>query len=104
MEQLKNSVLKIYNKHKKAILFWSVLAVSLGFLIKGVSKFDDISKGKEMISYYENSIEEEYNRRAEIEDLATKVNTPEYIERVASEKLGLVKSNATIFYDVSDTE
>lgn len=42
------------------------------------------------------------NRQAEIDDLTKKVNTDEYIERVANEKLGLVKSNATIFYDVSE--
>ena len=37
----------------------------------------------------------------EIEELKGKVNTDEYIEKMASEKLGLIKSNAKVFVDVS---
>ena len=48
--------------------------------------------------------EDEKARRAEIDDLREKVNTDEYIERIAKEKLGLVKSNANIFKDISENE
>lgn len=102
MEKLKN--LNIVRKHMKAILFWGVVAVSGCMLFKGAMQRFQINEAREQIASYEKKIEEEHNRRAEIEDLASKVNTDEYIERVASEKLGLVKNNATIFYDVSDSE
>lgn len=104
MGQFKKSIVKIYDKHKKMILFWCVLLTSVGMLFKGFMQFPQIKEYRQEIASYEGKIEEEHNRRAEIENLSTKVNTPEYIERVASEKLGLVKSNATIFYDVSDSE
>lgn len=104
MKQFKKLVLNIYDKHKKAILFWCVAAASVGMIFKGLMQLPQIREGRAEIASYQSKIEEEHNRRAEIEDLSTKVNTDEYIERVASEKLGLVKSNATIFYDVSDTE
>ena len=47
------------------------------------------------------SIEYEQERQKEIEELKGKVNTDEYIEKMASEKLGLIKSNAKVFVDVS---
>ena len=43
----------------------------------------------------------EQERQKEIEELKGKVNTDEYIEKMASEKLGLIKSNAKVFVDVS---
>ena len=48
-----------------------------------------------------NQIEYEQERQKEIEELKGKVNTDEYIEKMASEKLGLIKSNAKVFVDVS---
>ncbi len=104
MNQFRKLVLNIFNKHKKSILFWCVAVASVSMIFKGLMQLPQIREGRAEIVSYENKIEEEHNRRDEIEDLTTKVNTDEYIERVASEKLGLVKSNATIFYDVSDSE
>ena len=45
---------------------------------------------------YEEGITEELNKEKE------KINTDEYIEKIAREKLGMVKKNEKIFYDVND--
>lgn len=63
-----------------------------------------IEENRAELAEVTEAIENEKNRQNEIDDLATKVNSNEYIKRIASEKLGLVKSNAIIFYDVSDED
>ncbi len=104
MNRIKRLISALFEKHKKAILLWVVIISSVSMIFKGLMQLPQIMEGRAEIAEYKEMIEEEKTRRDEIEDLATKVNTDEYIERVASEKLGLVKSNATIFYDVSDSE
>ncbi|MDO4519737.1 MAG: septum formation initiator family protein [Eubacteriales bacterium] len=42
-------------------------------------------------------IEEEQNRTQEIEDLKKYMQTDEYVEEVARERLGLVKDNEIVF-------
>ena len=45
----------------------------------------------------EEQLKEEEERAAEIDDLESYVNTDEYVEEVAREKLGLVHENEIIF-------
>ena len=70
--------------------------------MNGLMQVPTINETRAKTIEVNKKIEEEKNRQAEIDNLTEKVNTDEYIERVASEKLGLVKSNATIFYDISE--
>ena len=102
MIRLRNVVLDFYDKHKSGIIIAVVAVCSGWFILKGIMQIPTIESNRAKIKEYETKITEEKERQAEIDDLGTKVNTDEYIERIASEKLGLVKSNATIFYDVSD--
>ena len=48
-----------------------------------------------------SQIEEEKQRTDDITALKEYMQTDEYIEKMASEKLGLIKSNAKVFVDVS---
>lgn len=104
MIRLRNVVLDFYDKHKSGIIIAVVAVCSGWFILKGIMQIPTIESNRAKIKEYETKITEEKERQAEIDDLGTKVNTDEYIERIASEKLGLVKSNATIFYDVSDED
>ena len=104
MRQLKKKISVFVKKHKHAILFWAVVICSGSMIFKGLMQLPQINHYKSETAKYEKKIEEERNRQAEIDNLKTKVNTDEYIERIASEKLGLVKSNAKIFLDVSDED
>jgi len=60
-----------------------------------------ISENNKKIETLQNELEYEKMRAEEVEELQSKVNTDEYIEKVAREKLELVKGNEKIFIDVS---
>lgn len=93
-----------FSKHKRMILALIVIFGSALMIFRGLMQQPQIEKYRTEIAKTEQKISYEKNRQAEIEDLKTKVNTDEYIERIASEKLGLVKSNAKIFIDISETK
>lgn len=100
----KKRLIKFYESHSRTIVISAVLAVSAWFIVNGIMQYPAINENREKTAKYEEKIKEEKERQSEIDDLTKKVNTDEYIERIASEKLGLVKSNATIFYDVSQEQ
>ncbi len=102
MIRLKNKLIDFYKRHSRGIVITLVLMMSGWFIINGLMQLPTINKNRAQTAEVEQKIKEEKERQAEIDDLTTKVNTDEYIERIASEKLGLVKSNSTIFYDVSE--
>ena len=60
-----------------------------------------INEYKVQEQYYNNSIAEINNEKAEYETLASKSDSTEYIEKVARDKLGLVKPYEKIFIDVN---
>lgn len=102
MIRLRNKLIDFYKRHSRGIVLTVVLVLSGWFIINGLMQMPTINKNRTQTAEVEQKIKEEKDRQAEIDDLTTKVNTDEYIERIASEKLGLVKSNSTIFYDVSE--
>ena len=102
MIRLKNKIIDFYKHHSRGITITVVCVLSGWFIISGVMQKETIANNREQTAQLQEMTEQEKDRQSEIDDLRTKVNTDEYIERIASEKLGLVKSNATIFYDVSE--
>lgn len=60
-----------------------------------------INEYKVKEEYYNNAITELSQEKAEYEALASQSNTAEYIEKVAREKLGLVKPYEKIFMDIN---
>ena len=101
MVRLKRIMGAFLSRHKRAVLIWAVIIATGGMVFKGLMQRPQIREYRAEIASLEKKIVEEQERQAEIDDLKTKVNTDEYIERIASEKLGLVKSNAKIFIDIS---
>ena len=104
MNRLRKKLIRFYKNHSRQMVISTVVILSGWFIINGVMQMPAIRENRTEAAKVEKKIKEEKERQAEIDDLATKVNTDEYIERIASEKLGLVKSNATIFYDVSQEQ
>ena len=91
-----------YNKNRIfAILF--VFCVC-AMLFKGFMQLPQIMENKKQAALLSERISYEKERQREIDELKAKSNTDEYIESVATEKLGLVEKNAKIFVDVSSTE
>ncbi len=102
MKTLKFIFMDFVSAHRKGLLALVVIVASFGMLFKGLVQKPQLEQYRNEITALQEKIEEEKERQNEIDDLSTKVNTDEYIEKIATEKLGLVKSNATIFYDISD--
>lgn len=103
MIQLKNKIVKFYRRHSLGITIALVCTLSGCFVISGLMQNPTIKNNRKVLAETKVKTEEERERQAEIDNLReNEVNTDAYIEKIASEKLGLVKSNATIFYDVSE--
>ncbi len=102
MTGLKKKLIRFYNRHSRSIIITTVVVLSGWFVMNGLMQLPTINENRLRTAEVNAKIEEEKNRQAEIDDLTTKVNTDEYIEKMAQDKLGLVKSNATIFYDISE--
>ena len=104
MNRIKKGIKRFYKNHKRTLIIWCVAVFACGMVFKGLMQYPQIIRTRGEIAAIKQKTEEEHNRQAEIDNLSTKVNTDEYIERIASEKLGLVKSNAKIFIDISDED
>lgn len=103
--RLKNSIpVRFLKKHQRPIIIWAVIIVSGLMVFRGIMQYPQITRNFSRAAALTRRAETEKARRAEIDDLREKVNTDEYIERIAKEKLGLVKSNAKIFKDISENE
>ncbi len=87
--------------HKKSIFTWVVIAACALMIFKGVMQIPQIKENKLNIVSVRESIEYEKTRQRETDALMTRIGSDEYIEKVAEEKLGLIKSNSKIFIDVS---
>lgn len=104
MNELKEKILNFVIEHKRAIKIWVFVFLVVSMLFKGIMQQPQINENRAHIARLEEQIEYEETRQAEIENLKDKVNSDEYIEKMASEKLGLVKSTAKIFIDVSQDQ
>lgn len=101
MITMKERILEFMILHKKSIKIWLFVIFVGTMIFRGVMQQPQINENRKKIARLEEQIEYEQARKAEIENLRDKVNSDEYIEKMASEKLGLVKSTAKIFIDVS---
>jgi spore cortex biosynthesis protein YabQ len=90
-------------KKKKSRVLTFLFVGILGFMfVRGVMQQPQITKNKQKAAELQAQIDYEEKRMEEVDALKGKVNTDEYIEKVAQEKLGLVKREAKIFIDASD--
>ena len=72
--------------------------VSAGMIVKGAMYQPAISAHEKRKA---ESIEYEKQRIKEIDEVSEKVGTDEYTEKVAREKLGMIKSDEIVFVDIS---
>ena len=97
MNEYKNLIINFVKEHQKGLKIALLVFLVGGMIFKGLMQIPQINASKAEVAKLTNQIEYEQ----EIEELKGKVNTDEYIEKMASEKLGLIKSNAKVFVDVS---
>ncbi len=79
----------------------AVFLVTAFFLVKGVMQQPKITENKEEIENLNMQIAQQQKKLDELDELKTKVDSDEYIEKVAREKLGLIKENEIMFIDVA---
>ena len=75
--------------------------VSAGMIAKGAMYQPAISANRERADEIRESIEYENQRIKEIDEVTQKVGTDEYIEKIAREKLGMIKADEIVFVDIS---
>lgn len=73
-------------------------------IIRGIMQQPEIIENKNQIANLNEEIEYEKVRQSEVEEMRDSVDTDEYIERIARDKLGMIKENERIFVDVSTTD
>ena len=90
-------------KGKKKIKLSKILFIGVAIFFVSVFCVQQfrINEYKVKEQYYSNAITELNQEKAEYEALASQSNTAEYIEKVAREKLGLVKPYEKIFMDIN---
>ena len=93
MNEYKNLIINFVKEHQKGLKIALLVFLVGGMIFKGLMQIPQINASKAEVAKLTNQIE--------YEELKGKVNTDEYIEKMASEKLGLIKSNAKVFVDVS---
>lgn len=91
-------------KFKMNILTCLVIAtavVSITMVVKGFMLQPIVSANYEKAEKLDVDINCENQRIAEINLMAEKAGTDEYIEKIAREKLGMIKSDEIVFIDIS---
>ena len=88
-------------RHKKAFKLGALILVSGAMMFNAFAQVPQILKNKEDIKVLEDAIAYEDERVEEVERLNEIVGTEEYIEKIAREKLGMVKEDEKLFVDVS---
>ena len=79
-----------------------VIVVALVMIIRGIGVQPSIIENKQTIAELETKIAEEKKRQEEVDDMRENMNTDEYVEKIARDKLGMVKSDEIVFVDVAE--
>lgn len=85
----------------KAVL---LLFVCFYFIFTLINQQIDLSKYKAVSADYSEKIQAANLEQKQLKDELDQTSTDEYMERMAREKLGLVKSNERVFIDVTSGE
>jgi len=105
VQKKKKSSKRLLQKTNKRKVCIAVMVCIISVMIfRGLMQLPQILENKELAAKLTEQIAYEQERQKEIDEMKTKVDTDEYIEKVATEKLGLVKKNAKIFVDTSSEE
>lgn len=81
-----------------------LIAVVLFLIIKGIMLQPQITENYDKISELEEQIEYEQQRADEVDALKENVDSDEYIEKIAREKLGMIRKDEIMFIDITGEE
>ena len=86
----------------KYIVYFVMLVVMVYIVVNFISQQPHINKMKAELQEIQVSIEDANKENARLKEEKKDMNTKEYKERVAREKLGLVKKGEKIFIDINE--
>lgn len=90
---------KIITSKKIYIIFLIIFIVyASSILVKQQIKLNSYAKQKE---YYTNELEEKNDKNKELTAMQENVNSPEYIEEIARDKLDMYLPNERVYIDIS---
>ncbi len=88
--------LNLKNILKKVIL----IIVGIYLVITFIKQQKKINSYNSNIDYLSTKIEEAQDNKAELTAVRDNINSPEYIEEVAREKLNMYKPNEKVYIDI----
>ena len=81
-----------------------LLSAASFMLIRGAMFQPQISDNMDTIAELQSKIDYERQRAEEIDNMRENVNSDEYIEKIAREKLGMIRKDEIVFIDVTGKE
>ena len=92
-------------KQKKSNFTIGILVVLVLFmLVKGIVLQPKITENQDKIAELNSMIDYEQKRADEVDALKENIDSDEYIEKVAREKLGMIRKDEIVFVDISGKE
>ena len=92
----------VAKKRKMPTLPTILVVLAAAFMmIKGAMLQTQIIKNQDTIAQMESQKQYEQKRGEEIDNIKQNVNTDEYIEKIAREKLGMIRKDEILFIDVN---
>ena len=79
-----------------------IIAVLIYFIYTLVSQQQTLNSYKQEASTYSNQIEEANDKNEELKNVKNNINSTEYIENMAREKLGMYLPNERVYIDITN--
>lgn len=89
-------------KKKLRINRFIIIAVLIYFIYTLVSQQQMLNSYKQEASTYSNQIEEANDKNEELKNVKNNINSTEYIENMAREKLGMYLPNERVYIDITN--
>ena len=90
---------KIITTKKVYILIFIIFIIyAMSILVNQQIKLNSYAKQK---AYYQNELEDRKEKNKELENMQKNVNSPEYIEEIARDKLDMYLPNERVYIDMS---
>ena len=89
-------------KKKLRINRFIIIAVLIYFIYTLVSQQQTLNSYKQEASTYSNQIEEANDKHEELKNVKNNINSTEYIENMAREKLGMYLPNERVYIDITN--
>ena len=89
-------------KKKLRINRFIIIAVLIYFIYTLVSQQQTLNSYKQEAPTYSNQIEEANDKNEELKNVKNNINSTEYIENMAREKLGMYLPNERVYIDITN--